>query len=86
MSHSLRSAYMAIVIAVQEASDAASSLVGPDPLVGAAVLGQLVDDQLVTVDLDGVGHARAATGDRPAHLPRPSNSAGSSTSVKRAIA
>ena len=54
MSQPLRSAYITIVIAVQEARHAVSRRVGEGACVGAAVLLGLVDDERVAVHLDVV--------------------------------
>ena len=81
------------MIAVQEASDAASRRVGEGAVPVPPALERLVDDDLVPVDLDGLNEAAALAGGRahqsvpaPVAPRRPSNRAGSETSVKRAIA
>ena len=89
-SQPLRSAYISIVIAVQAARLAASSRVGEGPVSVPPASARLVDDERVAaLDLDVVGVALAPAGDdlhASAPCRRPSNSAGSSTSAKRAIA
>ena len=63
----MRSAYISIVIAVQVASEAASSSAGVRALIGAALLLGLVDDQTVLADLDLVLVALAPAGDGTLH-------------------
>ena len=62
--HSLRSAYISIVMAVQVASGGGEQLVGAGSLVGASILLRLIDDQTVLADLDLVLVALAAAGER----------------------
>ena len=76
----MRSAYISIVIAVQEASEAASSSVGRGPASLAAVVRGLVDDQAVPRISTSCLEALAPAGDgvHASRLTpfRPSNSCG----------
>ena len=71
-SQPLRSAYISIVIAVQEASAAARMRVGEGPwLAPPASSGSSIDQPVAALDLDVVGVALAAAGGRPNHRAAP---------------